>query len=175
MNQFIQYYFTRNSLAYFRRGYFLIFILFVSILNSGCDLFPKTDYNSGYKDGYLAGYNAAKNESVPSEVPASKNETVQTTGSKEENNIIPPKAYEVWGFIKLKNKAPIGYEGGRHFGNYERRLPERDAAGNKVEYREWDINPKVQGKNRGPERLVTGSDGRAWYTADHYNSFHELK
>jgi len=29
--------------------------------------------------------------------------------------------------------------------------------------------------NRGPERIVTGSDGRAYYTSDHYTTFTEMK
>jgi len=28
--------------------------------------------------------------------------------------------------------------------------------------------------NRGAERIVTGSDGRAWYTGDHYQHFTEM-
>jgi guanyl-specific ribonuclease Sa len=34
---------------------------------------------------------------------------------------------------------------------------------------------KAEGRNRGAERLVTGSDGRAWYTGDHYRTFTEVK
>jgi len=65
--------------------------------------------------------------------------------------------------------------GGRHFGNFERRLPERDLQGRAIKYREWDVKPKRAGVNRGPERLVTGSDGSAWYTRDHYDSFERIE
>lgn len=45
----------------------------------------------------------------------------------------------------------------------------------RIEYREWDVRAKAEGRNRGAERLVTGNDGRVWYTADHYRTFTEVK
>jgi ribonuclease T1 len=71
--------------------------------------------------------------------------------------------------------APEGYVGGRTFQNRERKLPMNDADGNKIIYQEWDINPKINGVNRGKQRLVTGSDGRNWYTGNHYVSFIQMK
>ena len=68
-----------------------------------------------------------------------------------------------------------GYVGGRNFQNRERQLDIKDATGKKIKYQEWDVNPKIQGKNRGTERIITGSDNRAWYTNDHYQSFVEIK
>jgi guanyl-specific ribonuclease Sa len=68
-----------------------------------------------------------------------------------------------------------GYEGGRTFLNIERRLPQADAQGRRVKYREWDVNPLRPGVNRGAERLVTGSDGSAYYTDDHYDSFRKIR
>ncbi|MHC3004485.1 guanyl-specific ribonuclease [Gordonia sp. GN26] len=67
-------------------------------------------------------------------------------------------------------RAP-GTKGGITFRNNERRLPVTDAGGRRVAYREWDVNPKEPGRSRDAERIVTGSDGTAWYTADHYRSF----
>lgn len=91
---------------------------------------------------------------------------------------IPKAALETLAFVRSHGQAPPGHVGGRRFGNYggggERKLPERDVRGNRVEYQEWDIYPKQPGRNRGAERLVTGTDGRAWYTADHYCSFTEM-
>ncbi len=69
----------------------------------------------------------------------------------------------------------LGYVGGRVFSNRERILPQRDAQHNPIQYQEWDVNPKVQGQNRDAERIVTGSDGRNWYSNDHYKSFKEIK
>ena len=54
-------------------------------------------------------------------------------------------------------------------------LPAQDINRNNIQYQEWDVNPKVEGQNRGTERIITGSDGRAWYTEDHYQSFTEIK
>lgn len=94
--------------------------------------------------------------------------------TQERSPDIPAKVFEVLKEIRRSGHAPEGYVGGRHFGNYEHHLPERNAAGDKIDYREWDVNPKEEGRNRGAERLITGSDGRAWYTKDHYNTFREV-
>lgn len=88
---------------------------------------------------------------------------------------VPAKVGRVLAFVDKNDEAPEGYQGGRHFGNFERRLPQTDRRGKAVRYREWDVNPLVPGKNRGAERLVTGSDGSAWYTSDHYDSFKKIR
>jgi dienelactone hydrolase len=88
---------------------------------------------------------------------------------------VPDKALKVLQHVDEHDRAPDGYEGGRHFGNFERRLPASDGSGRRVRYREWDVNPLRPGVNRGPERLVTGSDGSAYYTADHYDSFKKIR
>ncbi len=87
---------------------------------------------------------------------------------------VPPEARETLAYIRAHHAAPAGFEGGRRFGNYERRLPERDGQGRAIAYQEWDIHPHEAHRNRGAERIVTGSDGRAWYSGDHYRSFVEL-
>jgi ribonuclease T1 len=87
---------------------------------------------------------------------------------------IPAKVYEVLAYIRKYDRAPQGHVGGRKFGNYEKHLPQTTDDGRRIQYWEWDVNPKKEGKNRGAERLVTGSAGRAWYTRDHYNSFVEV-
>lgn len=91
------------------------------------------------------------------------------------DNNIPTKVYDVIEHIKKYNKAPDGYVGGRQFMNYEKLLPDEDKNGNKITYQEWDVNPKIAGKNRGKERVVTSSDGRVYFTNDHYESFNEIK
>jgi len=63
-------------------------------------------------------------------------------------------------------RTPKGYVGGRVWHNRERRLP---SGGN---YHEYDVNPKVRGKNRGAERIIIDIDRKSgWYTADHYRTF----
>jgi ribonuclease T1 len=108
----------------------------------------------------------ALSDSVTAKAPA-----VRT--SKQET--IPAKVREVLTYVRANNRAPDGYVGGRKFGNYEGLLPKTTPQGQRIQYREWDVNPKKENQNRGAERLVTGSDNRAWYTRDHYNSFVEVK
>ncbi|HJW44154.1 MAG TPA: ribonuclease domain-containing protein [Geothrix sp.] len=88
---------------------------------------------------------------------------------------IPAHARETLSYIRKHGYAPPGFVGGRVFGNYEGQLPRYDARRKRIEYREWDVRARAEGRNRGAERLVTGSDGRAWYTADHYRTFIEAK
>jgi len=88
---------------------------------------------------------------------------------------IPDKATKMLAHVDQNADAPDGYEGGRTFGNFEKRLPQTDAKGRKVKYREWDVNPLRPGVNRGAERLVTGSDGSAYYTDDHYATFKKIR
>jgi guanyl-specific ribonuclease Sa len=92
---------------------------------------------------------------------------------------VPAKVGTVLMFIDQHGRAPDGYEGGRPFHNYgsngDEALPRRDTRGKTIRYREWDVNRKVPGRNRGAERLVTGSDGSAYYTSDHYRSFIKIR
>ncbi len=97
-----------------------------------------------------------------------------SAGSLKQGNV-PVKVYDVLEYIKANGKAKKNYVGGRTFGNREKILPKVDENGKKIKYQEWDVNRKIQGKNRGAERIVTGSDGRSWYTSDHYKSFTEIK
>lgn len=88
---------------------------------------------------------------------------------------IPEKALKVLEHVDKDGDAMPGYEGGRTFGNFEKRLPQNDAQGRRLKYREWDVNPLRPGVNRGAERLVTGSDGSAYYTDDHYETFKKIR
>lgn len=88
---------------------------------------------------------------------------------------VGPDVRAVLTAIRRTGRAPQGYRGGTEFFNDGRGggqvLPRRDAAGHDVTYREWDLHPWQRGVNRGAERLVTGSDGSAWFTRDHYRTF----
>ena len=98
--------------------------------------------------------------------PKTTRETQHETSQK-----VPDYVLEVLSFIRKNGEAPEGYVGGREFQNREKRLPAKALDGKKIRYSEWDVHPKVKGQNRGPERLVTGSDHSAYYTHDHYKSF----
>ncbi|MBB5635890.1 ribonuclease T1 [Pedobacter cryoconitis] len=95
--------------------------------------------------------------------------TLSSTDTDAEDNIkvagVPQKAYTVAAYVAKNNKAPQGYVGGTVFQNREGRLPPG------VAYKEYDINPKVRGKNRGAERIIIGADGIRYYTGDHYKTF----
>jgi dienelactone hydrolase len=88
---------------------------------------------------------------------------------------VPDKVLKVLAHVDKHGEAMDGYEGGRTFGNFEKRLRATDDKGGRIKYREWDVNPLKPGMNRGAERLVTGSDGSAYYTDDHYKSFKKVR
>jgi len=90
------------------------------------------------------------------------------------NPNIPKKVIKTLLYIEKNDSAPPQFVGGRKFMNYEKLLPLKDGKNNKIQYREWDVNPQIKGKNRGAERLVTGSDQNAYYTKDHYKSFKKI-
>ena len=88
---------------------------------------------------------------------------------------VPDYALDVLRYIRRNGEAPDGYVGGREFVNREKKLPAKDAQNKRIRYSEWDVHKKVQGKNRGAERLVTGSDHSAWYSKDHYKTFMKIE
>jgi RHS repeat-associated protein len=51
------------------------------------------------------------------------------------------------------------------------RLPEFDSGGNPVRYTEWGTVQSAQNPKWGGERIVTGSDGSAYYTPTHYQTW----
>jgi ribonuclease T1 len=68
-----------------------------------------------------------------------------------------------------------GTKGGDRWMNRAGTLPAKDTAGKSVTYQEWDVNPKQRNRSRDAERIVTGSDGSAWYTGDHYETFTRMR
>jgi ribonuclease T1 len=90
------------------------------------------------------------------------------------NDKVPDEAYEVANYVYEYNEAPKGYVGGRKFENREKRLPKTDAKNKYIEYKEYDIYPKQKGKDRGPHRIVLGSDHKRYYTGNHYKTFIEF-
>ncbi|MCX6206172.1 MAG: hypothetical protein NTZ19_07970, partial [Bacteroidetes bacterium] len=93
---------------------------------------------------------------------------------------IPETARDVVDYASSRNgAAQPGYRGGRTFSNDGREggqvLPQRDASGNLITYKEYDVNPYVQGQNRGSERVVIGNNGKSYYTNSHYSTFTEIK
>jgi ribonuclease T1 len=65
---------------------------------------------------------------------------------------IPEHVIAVYQHVLRTGHAPPGHVGGRVFENREQRLP---SGGN---YHEFDVNPKIAGRNRGAERLIVDLD-----------------
>jgi len=90
-------------------------------------------------------------------------------------NTIPQHAYTMAQQIKANGGVQIsGYKGGGTYRNIPsgsggQQLPTG------VNYKEYDINPYVQGQNRGAERIVMGDDNSVWYTNNHYMTFTQIK
>jgi ribonuclease T1 len=78
----------------------------------------------------------------------------------------PQKARDLLKLLQKRSGTPLpGYVGGRDFQNRERRLP-------RGRYREYDVNPRRQGRARDAERIVIEQrTGKAYYTGDHYRTF----
>ncbi|MFF3224828.1 ribonuclease domain-containing protein [Nocardia suismassiliense] len=92
---------------------------------------------------------------------------------------IPDRAYTTLREIDANRwpdsaNAP-GTKGGDRWMNRAGTLAAEDAAGKPITYQEWDVNPKQRGRSRDAERIVTGSDGSAWYTGDHYETFTRMR
>ncbi len=90
------------------------------------------------------------------------------------------KASDVVEYAAQNNGASrLGYKGGGTFANDGRGggqiLPQTGAGGSKITYKEYDVNPFQKGVNRGGQRVVIGSDGKAFYTSNHYRTFTLIK
>jgi ribonuclease T1 len=127
-----------------------------------------------YYFGYHQGNKAFENQNAEAAQNRYLEEPPNEASRKKGD--FPAKVFEVLKYIDTYDKAPNGYVGGRRFGNYEKLLPQKNKVSQKkINYREWDVNKKVKGKNRGAERLVTGDDKSAFYTVDHYKSFKQVR
>jgi ribonuclease T1 len=167
----------------FLKNFFLLFFLFIGTFSS-CQPSEKStqnqekgafqEQNEGdssenrhkkHRKKHKRDRNEDENSNYASENRVDAEKSSIRTGN------VPEKALRVLKYIRKNGEAMNGYVGGRRFGNFEGLLPKKDASGKRIDYQEWDVNPKTQGKNRGTERLITGSDGKGYYTNDHYGSF----
>jgi len=65
--------------------------------------------------------------------------------------------------LKFRNDGTV-------FQNRERRLPARPSG----YYREW-VHPTPGLSGPGPQRVITGDGGEAFYTPDHYQTFEQIR
>jgi ribonuclease T1 len=71
----------------------------------------------------------------------------------------------------IKRGGPFAFErDGVVFGNYERRLPQR----NRGYYREYTV-PTPGVKSRGARRIVSGAGAEYYYSDDHYRTFKRIR
>jgi ribonuclease T1 len=71
----------------------------------------------------------------------------------------------------IKQGGPFPYDrDGIVFGNFEKRLPLRPRG----HYREYTVKSPGR-RDRGPRRIVAGSSGEFYYTADHYDTFRRIR
>ena len=95
-------------------------------------------------------------------------------GSHAASTFIPQEAYDTLNYVDQNGRPPQGYKGGKVFQN-DGRGGGQVLPGNNTTYKEYDIHPKVPGVPRNAQRIVIGSDGSAWYTADHYTTFVNMR
>lgn len=74
-----------------------------------------------------------------------------------------------WSGGSVERVAPGKVIGGDHFGNYEKKLPDKKGRS----YYECDIDTLGKTK-RGPKRIIYSDDGLIYYTGDHYKSFEKM-
>lgn len=122
-------------------------------------------YLSGLLISFLLGWIFSQNYHHQSESNDKSNTVSTASDTRSDNEKAPEYVYEIYEYVMTHDEPPSGYVGGRKFYNRERLLPLSDT------YKEWDVLPKVKGKNRGAERLVTSNKGDGYYTRDHYKSF----
>ena len=72
-------------------------------------------------------------------------------------------------------KIRKGATGHNYQNNRGSQLPRKDAKGNPITYRSHYVAPAPGQKGRGTYRIVTGSDGRWYFTGNHYTSFQRMK
>lgn len=82
--------------------------------------------------------------------------------------------YEESGWKGARKDQSPKTKGGGTFENEPPKLRRFDSKGNEINYREFDVNSKIPGKPRDKERFIRGSDGRTYYTDDHYETFTEI-
>ena len=106
--------------------------------------------------------NIQKEKSDDKTVPSKKLDELSPNAQKSFNN------YDKAGWKGTVPGQTQGTTAGRTYQNRDGKLPSKDASGNQIEYKEWDVNSKQPGANRDGERFITGSDGSTYYTDSHY-------
>jgi ribonuclease T1 len=139
----------------------------------GVNTHPNSSANTAAQESVIQDTERAENRK--DKVDFSRDEKAEAKEELSTSEDVPDKVLKVLSYIDENGEAPEGYVGGRKFKNLEGLLPKKDQSDRRINYQEWDVNPKIEGQNRGKERLVTGDDLSAYYTNDHYQSFKKIK
>jgi ribonuclease T1 len=127
----------------------------------------------------VVGVIALRSASFPSSVRDTAPATAQVvSGTAARYTGVPAAAWETLKLIDAGQWPPVdspGTHGGDTWMNRSGQLARKTGAGAAVSYREWDVNRKQSGRTRDAERIITGSDGSAWYTGDHYQTFTRMR
>jgi ribonuclease T1 len=143
------------------------------------DLGPEILVNPGGSIGSLINFEApatnsqGESESEPEGEPEGEPEVEPTPAAS-----VPQEAQNALNEIDKGQWPPQDIQGGGTFQNDGRGggevLPREEPNGTQITYQEWDVNPA--GPNgRDAIRIVTGSDGSAYYTDNHYNTFTKIR
>ena len=110
--------------------------------------------------------------STPTDEPASPTATAPTSATGVPTVALadlPPEAGDTVELIETGGPFPEDEDGGV-FGNFEGLLPDEERG----YYREYTVQtPGLD--HRGARRIVAGSSGELYWTADHYQSFERIK
>jgi ribonuclease T1 len=82
---------------------------------------------------------------------------------------LPPEARDVLALIDAGGPFPYDQDD-ETFGNYEGLLPEHETG----YYREYTVDTPGS-DDRGARRIIAGSEGERYWTADHYASFERIR
>jgi len=81
---------------------------------------------------------------------------------------LPREAHKTLSLIKKDGPFPY-HRDGATFGNFERRLPQKERG----YYKEYTV-PTPGARDRGARRIVAGRKGEFYFTDDHYQTFRRI-
>lgn len=144
-------------------------------IEKGCIVAVSTLGVKNEKSHFMLGYNEMRRRIKPEKIICYGKPFADMKGDiievdyAETNNL--DKGFYIkkfYGFI-----TPI-QKGGGAYENESPKLPKYDEQGNKILYREFDVNSKLEGQPRDSERFVRGSDGNTYYSDVHYDTFFKI-
>ncbi|MDO4364927.1 MAG: DUF4417 domain-containing protein [Clostridia bacterium] len=144
-----------------------------NLRNANKNLYIKTFYGyvnntytkgGGSADGQSSGNPEPRLGIIPQKGIDDFSENIRTSFNK----------YEESGWKGARKDQTPQTKGGGLYKNVPPKLRKFDSKGNEIKYREFDVNSKTPGKPRDKERFIRGSDGRTYYTDDHYETFTEI-